>query len=69
MRLKKNTKNNENAPHPSELLREDVNAKLGLSVIKAAEEFSISRVAFSRVLVKILITTFSAANSLAKKFV
>lgn len=37
-------------PHPGEMIREDVIKPLNLSVTDAAKHFSMSRVAFSRVL-------------------
>lgn len=39
-----------NPPHPGETLREDVLPALGLSVVEAARQLGVSRVALSRVL-------------------
>ncbi|MGI8646764.1 MAG: addiction module antidote protein, HigA family [Acidimicrobiales bacterium] len=39
-----------NHPHPGQLLHEDVLAPLGLTVTQAAQRWSMSRVALSRVL-------------------
>lgn len=39
-----------NPVHPGEILREDVLAELGLSVIEAADRLGVSRVTLSRVL-------------------
>lgn len=39
-----------NAPHPGELLRDEVISALSLSVTEAADRLAISRVALSRVL-------------------
>ena len=39
-----------NPPHPGEILREDVLAELGLTVVEAAARLGVARVTLSRVL-------------------